>query len=203
MTGNTIVRPRIRLFRDDRLERLTLISPWAFGSIWAPALALVCYTSWGAAPWLPALGLVLAGLLVWSLFEYAMHRFLFHLKPRSAFGRWVIFMVHGNHHIAPVDRYRNLMPPIVSFAILGSVWGLCLLLLGQAGSILFLGFAIGYVTYDGVHFACHQFPMRGPVLRRLRRHHLRHHYGRQDGNYAITAIFWDRLFGTEVPARTR
>jgi sterol desaturase/sphingolipid hydroxylase (fatty acid hydroxylase superfamily) len=46
-------------------------------------------------------------------------------------------------------------------------------------------------------------PMRGPVLRQMRRHHLRHHHAREEGNYAITAIFWDWVFGTEVPAKRR
>lgn len=203
MTANRPALPRIRLFRDDRLERLTLISPWAFGSIWLLALALTIYVGWGTAPIPAAIALVLGGLLIWSLFEYIMHRFLFHLKPASAFGQWLIFLVHGNHHAVPVDRHRNLMPPIVSCVISAAVWGLCVLLVGRAGTLLFLGFSIGYVSYDGVHYACHQFPMRWPVLRQLRRHHLRHHHARQEGNYAITAIFWDRVFGTEVPAKPR
>jgi hypothetical protein len=60
---------------------------------------------------------------------------------------------------------------------------------GPAGTVIFLGFCIGYIIYDCVHYACHQLPMRGPVLRQLRRHHLCHHHGREEGNYAITAIF--------------
>jgi sterol desaturase/sphingolipid hydroxylase (fatty acid hydroxylase superfamily) len=45
--------------------------------------------------------------------------------------------------------------------------------------------------------------MRSPVLRHLRRHHIRHHHAKQEGNYAITATFWDRLFRTEIPAKRR
>jgi sterol desaturase/sphingolipid hydroxylase (fatty acid hydroxylase superfamily) len=67
--------------------------------------------------------------------------------------------------------------------------------------VLYLGFGIGYVVYDAIHFACHQLPMRSPVLRQLRRQHIRHHHAKQEGNYAITAIFWDRLFGTDIPAK--
>jgi sterol desaturase/sphingolipid hydroxylase (fatty acid hydroxylase superfamily) len=51
-----------------------------------------------------------------------------------------------------------------------------------------------------VHYACHQLPMRGAVARRLRNHHMRHHYARRDGNYAITGVIWDRLFGTLLSA---
>lgn len=192
---------RVRLFRNDKLERLTLISPKSFAVTWIAILALAIYASWGATSILRMAGLILSGLLIWTLFEYGMHRFLFHMKFGTGLGERLVFLMHGNHHAAPSDPYRNLMPPIVSILILGTVWGIFLLLLGPAGSALFMGFAIGYVLYDVVHYACHQFPMRSPVLRQLRRHHIRHHHGRVEGNYAITAIFWDRLFGTDIPAK--
>ena len=164
---------------------------------------LALWASWGKASIASSIGLVLLGILMWTLFEYVMHRFLFHLEPKSQVGRWLIFLMHGNHHADPGDRYRNIMPPIVSLWVVGAFWGASVLLLGPVGSVLFLGFAIGYVIYDGVHYACHQFPMRGPVLGQLKRHHIRHHYAKRDGNYAITAIFWDRVFGTDVPVKGR
>lgn len=193
--------PRIRLFRNDLLERLTLVSPPAFALTWAVFLALALYAGWGATSLSVSIMLVLLGVLIWTLFEYAMHRFIFHLKPTSAVGRWLIFLTHGNHHAAPGDRYRNIMPPIVSLVLSGAIWWAFWMLLGPTGSVLYLGFGIGYVVYDAIHFACHQLPMRGPILRQLRRHHIRHHHAKQEGNYAITAIFWDRLFGTDIPAK--
>ena len=194
---------RIRLFRSDRLESLTIFTPRAFALTWLGVLALVSYAGWNTATAPAALGLVLLGLLIWTLFEYAMHRFIFHLKLGSRFGRWLIFVTHGNHHADPGDKYRNIMPPVVSLILLGSIWALLVLVVGAPGSLLFLGFAIGYVVYDSVHYACHQFPMRAPVLRHLHRHHTRHHYSRQEGNFAITAIFWDRVFRTVIPAKDR
>jgi sterol desaturase/sphingolipid hydroxylase (fatty acid hydroxylase superfamily) len=193
--------PRIRLFRNDLLERLTLVSPPAFALTWAVFLALALYASWGATSLPVSIMLVLLGVLIWTLFEYAMHRFIFHLKPTSALGRWLVFLTHGNHHAAPGDRDRNIMPPMVSVIVSGAIWAMFWMLLGPTGSVLYLGFGIGYVVYDAIHFACHQLPMRGPVLRQLRRHHIRHHHAKQEGNYAITAIFWDRLFGTHIPAK--
>ena len=194
---------RIRLFQNDLLERFTLISPIAFAVTWAVFLVIAIRASWGVASFLPSLALVAAGLLIWSLFEYAMHRFIFHLKLRSRFGQWLIFLTHGNHHVVPNDGMRNIMPPIVSVTISCGVWALLYAAFGPAGSVIFVGFGIGYVVYDGVHYACHQFPMKAPVLRQLRKHHIRHHYAKQEGNFAITAIFWDRVFGTEVPTKKR
>lgn len=193
--------PRLRLFRSDRLERLTMVSPRTFALTWAVLLPLLLWAGWGttgAAAWA---GLVLLGLLVWSLFEYCMHRFIFHLDLQSGIGRWGSFVMHGNHHDDPGDPHRSLMPPVVSITWSAVIWALFVLLLGKPGSVVLLGFLIGYVTYDTVHYACHQLPVRGRLLRALRRHHLRHHFGRQEGNYAITSIFWDHLFGSYVSAK--
>jgi len=203
MTKNRSAPPRIRLFRNDLLERLTLISPPAFALTWAAFLSLAAYASWGAASLAASILLVMLGLLIWTLFEYAMHRFIFHLKLTSDLGRWLIFLTHGNHHAAPDDGYRNIMPPIVSLVISSAIWLAFWMVLGPKGSVLYLGFGIGYVVYDIVHYACHQLPMRSPVLRQLRRHHIRHHYAKREGNYAITAIFWDRVFGSDIPGKRR
>jgi sterol desaturase/sphingolipid hydroxylase (fatty acid hydroxylase superfamily) len=203
MSGETSGSVRVRLFRSDRLERLTVVSPRAFALTWLLVLALVSFEAWGRASVPAAIGLVVSGLVIWTLFEYVMHRFIFHWEMRSDFGQRLIFLMHGNHHVAPNDRDRNMMPPIVSMTILGTFWGLFVLLLGPVGTVLFLGFAIGYVVYDSVHYACHQFPMRGPVLGHLRRHHTHHHYAKRDGNYAITAILWDWVFGTVVSLKSR
>ena len=192
---------RVRLFRSDWLERLTMISPRSFALIWAALIPLVLWAGWGTVNVATWIGLVLLGLLIWSLFEYAMHRFIFHLELQSDFGRWWGFVMHGNHHHDPNDPHRSLMPPIVSVTWSAAIWALLVLLLGPSGSVVFLGFVIGYVAYDSVHYACHQLPVRGRLMRELRRHHLRHHFGRQEGNYSITAIFWDRVFGSHVPAK--
>lgn len=192
---------RLRLFQSDLLERLTVISPRAFVMIWSVLLLGVLWAGWGVATPLSWIGLVIAGLLFWSLFEYAMHRFLFHMELRSDFGRWLGFVMHGNHHEDPKDPHRSLMPPIVSVTWTGSVWLLLLLVFGQVGSVIFMGFIIGYVGYDIIHHSCHQRSARNPLMRALRRHHLRHHFGRRHGNYAITAIFWDRVFGSHLSAK--
>lgn len=196
-------RPRIRLFRNDLLERLTLVSPPAFALTWAAFLALALFASWGATTLAASIFLLLLGMLIWTLFEYALHRFVFHLKLTSALGRWVIFLTHGNHHAVPDDRHRNMMPPLVSVTISAAIWAVFWMLFGPSGSVLYLGFGIGYVLYDITHYACHQLPMRSPLMRRLRRHHIRHHHAKREGNFAITAIFWDRLFGTSIPVKGR
>lgn len=196
-------RERIRLFQSDWLERLTLVTPLGFAAAWLIMLGCAVLASWGVAGIIGSVCLVAAGLVIWTLFEYALHRFVFHLKTSSRFGRHMLFMTHGNHHAAPNDPLRSLMPPVVSIIVAGSIWGGFWLVLGPPGSVLFLGFGIGYVIYDVLHYACHQLPMRGRLLQRLREHHIRHHFSGDEGNYAVTAIFWDARFGTRVPSKSR
>jgi sterol desaturase/sphingolipid hydroxylase (fatty acid hydroxylase superfamily) len=192
---------RIRLFQNDLLERFTLISPPAFAVTWTIFLGCAVYASWGVTGFASTIGLVALGLLIWTLFEYVMHRFLFHLKLPSALWRKLVFITHGNHHSMPGDPYRNIMPPVVSVGLSSLIWLLFVELIGPAGSVLFLGFGIGYVIYDVIHYACHQLPMRGRILGALRQHHIRHHYAKTEGNFAITAIVWDRVFGTYIPKK--
>lgn len=189
---------RVRLFKSERLEKLTFISPRAFAVLWAVLLPMIAFVGWGEASVMAALGLCLAGMVTWILFEYAMHRYLFHWKTRWKPAAFVVYLMHGNHHDSPNDEMRNLMPPSASLPIAACVWGLFALALGPAGTWAFLGFMIGYVAYDVTHFACHQWPMRGGLGLMLKRHHMRHHHIDEEANFAITAIFLDRVFGTRI-----
>jgi Sterol desaturase len=189
---------RVRLFKSDRLEKLTFVSPIAFAVTWALLLPAIAWVGWGHASLSQGIALYLGGLVIWTLFEYVMHRYLFHWKTDWKLGAWVVHVFHGNHHESPNDPYRNLMPPGGSLPIAAAVWALFVALVGPAGTWGFLGFIMGYVAYDITHFACHQWPMRSRIGMMLKRHHMRHHYWDEDTNFAITAIFWDKVFGTRV-----
>ena len=194
---------RIRLFSNERLEKLTLISPRMFALSWAILLPLIAWTGWGRTGFWTGLSLFAAGLLLWTLFEYAMHRYLFHLEVEWPAVKWIVFLIHGNHHDNPGDPMRDMMPLPASLPIAALVWGTCLMLLGGPGTWLFLGFILGYVIYDTIHYASHQWPMRGKLASALKRHHMRHHYVDEGGNYAISAIFWDKLFGSTIQSLKR
>ncbi|KQM21991.1 sterol desaturase family protein [Novosphingobium sp. Leaf2] len=195
--------PRIRLFKSERLERLTLISPRLFAVVWAVLLPLFLLAAWGTATPFWAVGLLAGGLLFWSVFEYVMHRFLFHLDSDQRVIKWLVFLIHGNHHDNPNDPMRGMMPLGVSLPVAALVWAACVALIGAPGTWLFLGWISGYVLYDGLHFACHQWPMRGRLGSALKRHHMRHHYVDDGGNFAITAIFWDRVLGSRIDSLKR
>jgi sterol desaturase/sphingolipid hydroxylase (fatty acid hydroxylase superfamily) len=194
---------RVRLFKSEKLERLTLISPRFFAAAWAVLLPAIAWAGWGTVGLLAGTGLVLAGLGVWSLFEYVMHRYMFHLESDVPVLKWFVFLMHGNHHDAPNDPLRSLMPLGASVPIALAVWGTLVLLFADAGTWLFLGFMIGYVIYDVVHYACHHWSMKGRLGSALKRHHMRHHYVDEHGNYSISAIFWDDVFGSKIRSLKR
>lgn len=193
-----ISNDRIRLFRSGFLERLTVISGPVFMSIWAillPAIAVMGAVS-AATLWAPAL--IIAGLIFWTVTEYVLHRFVFHFETESQLMQRMVFIIHGNHHADPNDPLRNLMPPIVSIPVGCAIWAMCLWAFGPVGTWVLLGFMTGYVAYDLVHYACHQWPMKGAFTRMLKSHHMRHHHVHVHGNYAITGMIWDRVLATRI-----
>jgi 4-hydroxysphinganine ceramide fatty acyl 2-hydroxylase len=189
---------QVKLFRNPWLERLTVVSLRGFVIFWAIGLPVIFWAAQGSAGGLQAMGLFAAGLLVWSLTEYALHRHLFHWQPRGAVFKRLMFMIHGNHHLAPSDPLRNLMPPVVSVPVGLLVWAICLATIGPAGTWLLAGFMSGYVAYDLIHYGCHQWSVASRFSGAFKSNHMRHHYARENGNYAITGMFWDRFFGTRI-----
>lgn len=189
---------RIRLFENRWLEKLTVVSARMFIVLWAVVLPLIAFVAWGTATLPMAVALFVGGVLLWTFVEYALHRYVFHWQPDSPLLAQAVFVMHGNHHSVPNDPLRNLMPPMVSLPIGGLIWAVMLALLGPSGSWMFFGFMAGYVAYDLVHYACHQWPMKGRLARVLKMHHMRHHHLREAGNYAITGMMWDRLFRTRL-----
>ena len=77
----------IRLFKSDFLEFFTHITPQAVVIIWTPIILIALYQAVVTVPfglsgvYLP-FGFVL-GLFLWTLLEYTLHRFLFHMPPRT------------------------------------------------------------------------------------------------------------------------
>ena len=59
-------------------------------------------------------GLFVGGYLMWTLFEYWLHRIVFHFEPEEGIGARLHWIIHGVHHDHPNDPMRLVMPPAVS-----------------------------------------------------------------------------------------
>jgi dihydroceramide fatty acyl 2-hydroxylase len=202
----------IRIFKSSFLEFFSHISPVAVLVVWVPIIGFFIWLSIRDAlggllsVWLIPVEIV-AGMLMWSLTEYVLHRFLFHYHPKSEWGKRINFMFHGVHHAQPMIKTRLVMPPIISLpigVIMYSFYALIFQLVFNVGFVinaLFAGTAIGYLLYDMTHYATHHFQIKGGWFQWIRSHHMKHHVQTPDERFGVTSPLWDYAFGTEPKDR--
>jgi sterol desaturase/sphingolipid hydroxylase (fatty acid hydroxylase superfamily) len=210
----------IRIFQSDTLEWLTRVHPAVPHAIYLPVIVLSLWGSHAAGLSLTRMGLAFAaGLLLWTLVEYVIHRFMFHAAPEletevqrivnevplgtpvfSRLRSWKqrhYFLAHGVHHDFPSDARRLVMPPVTSVPLAIVFFLLFRLAFGAAfGPASFAGFVLGYLAYDTIHFLVHHTTPRSRVLLYLKKKHYRHHYGDSLRDYGVSTPLWDFLFGT-------
>jgi sterol desaturase/sphingolipid hydroxylase (fatty acid hydroxylase superfamily) len=205
--------PPIRLFRSGFLESLTHVHPVVVVAVWCPLIAWFVWAAWHRSP---ASGLtggqlaegLVAGVFVWTLVEYVLHRFVFHFSPANPapWLRRLVFLFHGIHHVQPWVKTRLVMPPAVSIPLAVLFYLLfdqvIAGLLGAPSWLepVFAGFLCGYVVYDLTHYATHHLPMTAPGLRWLKRNHLLHHHATPDDRFGVTSPLWDIVFRTQPKA---
>ncbi len=190
------------MFSSPLLDRATRVHVVVVPAIFVPViLALLVLGFRGLSP-AAAAAWVAMGYATWTLTEYWLHRVVFHFEPERGLGARLHWMLHGVHHDHPNDPLRLVMPPSASLP-LAALFVLLfhLLLPTPAAWTLSGGFLAGYLVYDLVHFHIHHGTPRSRLGRRLREHHMRHHFQDDDTAFGISAPFWDRVFGTAPPAR--
>jgi sterol desaturase/sphingolipid hydroxylase (fatty acid hydroxylase superfamily) len=187
----------VRLFENGALERLSHVHPLTPLALWTPVIAWLLWGSFERLETATVVALGTGGLVTWTLAEYALHRFVFHLAPASPARRRLQFVVHGIHHADPDDRTRWLMPPAPAIAAAAILFALFRLILGPAWVQPFFGcFLVGYLAYDYTHFAVHHSNPPTRVGRYLRRQHMLHHFATPDARWGVTSPLWDRVFRT-------
>lgn len=188
----------IRLFENQLLESMTHVHPIVPLVMWAPfSLWLFSKSFIKGLSLSEYLITAVAALLVWTITEYAVHRYLFHFPGKSAFSKRMVYLFHGIHHDQPDDATRLVMPPVPAVLLMGLFYGLFSLFVPALYLEAFMGFfIIGYLCYDYIHYATHHFPMTSKVGRYLRKYHLRHHHAKEESKYGVSNPLWDYLLGT-------
>jgi sterol desaturase/sphingolipid hydroxylase (fatty acid hydroxylase superfamily) len=143
----------------------------------------------------------IAGIFLWTLTEYTLHRWAFHYEPSTSLGKRVHFWIHGIHHDYPRDGTRLVMPLLASVPLATIFYSLFAFLFGTIGEVLFAGLTFGYVLYDSIHYATHHFPMKSGIGKFMKEYHLRHHYNDEYTGYGVSSPLWDYIFRT-VPLKT-
>jgi len=147
-------------------------------------------------------GWLLAGLFIWTFTEYMLHRFVFHFEPSSKWGQQLHFIFHGVHHDYPNDANRLVMPPSASIPLALGFYLLFDWLLPHGVIFAFFpGFIGGYLGYDMTHYALHHANFKNPFLRKLKQHHMLHHYSDATKGYGVSLSFWDKIFRSDFPKK--
>lgn len=196
----------ITVFKNAWFERIfAKAHPIMPGVVWGPVVAYFVYATMDDPRFRPAVAALgfLLGLLAWTLIEYLLHRYVFHILPEPDFdSKLRQFMVHGYHHEFPNDRMRLVAPLLLSIPIAVVVAAAYFALLGRYHwQIWFAGTALGYIAYDWMHYYTHHFRPTTRLGRFLRRYHMEHHYKDSDAHFGISSPLWDWVFGTAKSKR--
>src|SRR5215471_1360194 len=183
-------------------ERLVLFrSFWIFPILGALLLYL---TSRGQDGRLSELvWLVPLGIFAWTLLEYGLHRFLFHIQIPVPNPRLREF-VHGSHlehHASPRDPNKVLVHTSYGLLISAILYALLFASFRNAFSAagLLVGIWIGFLYYEAVHYRVH-FSLSGSgFVARQRRTHVYHHFTNNKRCFGVTSPLWDYVFGTTLP----
>ncbi|KAF9334192.1 fatty acid alpha-hydroxylase [Podila minutissima] len=192
-----------RIFGSPFLEVFTKTPWYVIPIFWLPIIAYNAHRSLetGLAPD-QLVAYFFSGMVIWTLAEYVIHRFLFHLDdllPDQTFWLVAHFLLHGIHHYLPMDRLRLVMPPALAVALALPLnrLGHSLFAAPQAYAVM-SGAFLGYVLYDMTHYYLHHAKVFKIHFREMKTYHLAHHYKNFEGGYGITSKVWDRVFNTEL-----
>lgn len=174
----TLEHSRLTYWADFVLYGAVVVGLTAFLVAEAPRAEGVAASAWA-----------LAGVLTWTIVEYALHRFILHgLQP---FRGW-----HEAHHqrpaaliCAPTVFSGSLIVGLVFLPAwwLGGLWCAC---------AITLGLLIGYFAYSLTHHAAHHWRADNDWLKRRKRCHALHHRAGERGHFGVTSSLWDRVFGS-------
>ena len=186
----------VRMFKNPVLEYFSHIHPITPVVVYVPVVVLCSWLGFPLVPLFSGIAAFVGGVLLWTLMEYAIHRWAFHYEPKTEYGKYMHFLVHGVHHDYPRDSTRLVMPLLVSVPLGLAFFLLFGLLFGNYQYVVFAGFIAGYVAYDSMHYAVHHLPMKNRFAKFMKHYHLRHHYNDENTAYGISSPLWDMVFRT-------
>jgi sterol desaturase/sphingolipid hydroxylase (fatty acid hydroxylase superfamily) len=132
------------------------------------------------------------GLLSWTLSEYVLHRYVYHVWPSF------LSVGHDLHHKQP-KALIGVPWWLTSCIILGLYSGLASAMSPAATGVVMAFNWLGYVGYCLAHHGSHHWSLRNSYFRRIKRAHLLHH-AYPEYNWGFTTPLWDIVFGTQFPA---
>jgi dihydroceramide fatty acyl 2-hydroxylase len=201
LSRSEVLKASPPMFSSRVLDRLTRVHWAVVPALFGPVIVAFLVLALTRDAALQVLGYMIVGYLVWTLTEYWLHRVVFHFEPERGVGAQLHWMIHGVHHDHPNDPMRLVMPPSASIplGVLFAALFQFVLPFGAACGVS-AGFFAGYLAYDMTHYYVHHVTPRGPIGRKLRELHMRHHFQDDTAGFGVSAPWWDHVFGT-APSR--
>jgi len=191
------------MFKNDFLEGLSKIHFSVPLFIFFPVIIFFTYKAIvNDISVLAFTGYFVLGIFVWTATEYVLHRYLFHFVPKSNWGLRLHFIFHGVHHDYPRDSKRLVMVPSVSIPLAALFYFLFSLFLTQVHLYAFFpGFIIGYLAYDMTHYAIHHANFKSSFWKKIKQHHMLHHYDDPTKGYGVSSALWDKILDSDFPKK--
>src|SRR5438034_4456913 len=137
----------VRMFESDFMEFFSRVHPAIPLILYLPVIGYMLYVSLRQRQlsFVAVAALFLLGILLWTLIEYLIHRYVFHYEPKTRLGKRLHFVIHGVHHDYPNDARRLVMPPVISIPLAFLFFGLFLLVFRSLAPAVFAGVVCGYL----------------------------------------------------------
>ena len=186
------------LFKNKFMERLTrthIAIPLVVFSIISTGLMIYGF-NYSYLNITNAILLFIGGFIAFTLVEYLMHRFVFHLTPTTEKREKFAYTVHGVHHDYPKDKDRLAMPIPLSLTLSVLFFLLFKLIMGNFVFAFLPGFLMSYATYLWIPYMVHAFQPPKNYWKVLWIHHGIHHYKDPGNAFGVSSRLWDFVFRT-------
>jgi sterol desaturase/sphingolipid hydroxylase (fatty acid hydroxylase superfamily) len=187
------------MFKSGWMEVLSKVHFTVPLYIYIPVIAYLSYLSITGGTVIAYIGFLVVGFGVWTAAEYLLHRYIFHFVPKSKWGLRLHFIFHGVHHDYPKDRMRLVMPPSASIPMALILYFFFSLFIKVQTNLFafFSGFLIGYLIYDMLHYAMHHYNFKSGLMKKIKQHHMLHHYSDPAKGYGVSSALWDKIFRSD------
>ncbi|MNL71905.1 hypothetical protein D3C87_1971350 [compost metagenome] len=58
---------------------------------------------------------------------------------------------------------------------------------------------IGYLIYDECHYAMHHANFKSGIFKRIKQHHMLHHYSDPEHGFGVSSSLWDEIMRSGFP----
>ncbi|SHM93843.1 sterol desaturase family protein [Mucilaginibacter sp. OK098] len=189
----------VRMFKSDFFEALSKVHYTVPIIIFMPVIVymIIQGIQQGLCTWQYPVTII-SGLIVWTIVEYVLHRYIFHYQFPGKIGARLHFVIHGVHHDYPCDRRRLVMPPSLSIPLALMFFFLFRNLLpAKYLDIIFAKFLTGYLIYDIGHYAMHHLNFKSGLFKKIKQHHMLHHYQNPNRGYGVSSPLWDKILQSD------